>query len=138
MNNLIKKFKLRWVFEFGNDRKPIVGCWDDESPHLSDSAWIKDKTGLKYAVIQGEAIHGHAQHRLLECEGDRFVTFKWVSQVAMPSNSGFIRSTGQVVGLQLLTPENAFTVFMDGSITQKKLTDHDKKFDLKEYQTRVL
>jgi hypothetical protein len=137
MSLLHKKLKLRWVFEF-NNRKPIRGCWDDESPHVSDSAWVKDKTGLKYAVIEGESLIGHAQHRLIECEGERFVTFKWVSQVALPSGMRSVRSTGQVVGLQLLTPENAFTVFMDGTITKRDLTDHDKKFDLKEYQTRVL
>jgi hypothetical protein len=43
-----------------------------------------------------------------------------------------------IVGLQLITPDNSFTVYVDGKIIKKELTAHDKKFDLKEHNTRVV
>lgn len=135
---ILKKYRLRWVFEFMN-KKPIYGIWDNGSPHLSDSAWIKDKTGLKYAVIEGEELHSWGQYRFLECSADRFVTFKWVASVSMPSNmQGSFSSQGDIVGLQLVTEDHSFTIFVDGKFIKKELNKDDKKFDIKEYQTRVI
>lgn len=134
-----KKYRLRWVFEFVN-KKPIIGIWDGGSPHISDSAWIVDKTGLKYAVIEVEELHAWGQYRLVECAADRFVTFKWIANVSVPGGfkTSSYTSSGDIVGLQLVTPDHSFTVFIDGKIIKKELTDHDKKFDLKEYQTKVI
>jgi hypothetical protein len=137
MVGIDKKFNLRWVLEY-RLKKPIYGPWDDSSPHLSDTAWSKDKTGLKYAVIEGEDKYSFTPIRFLECEADRFVCFKWVSAVSMPANMPYIKSSGVIVGLQLITPAFSYTVYIDGTITKKDLTDHDKKFDLKEFQTRIL
>jgi hypothetical protein len=134
--NIRKKFRLRWVFEY-HDRKPIYGVWDNASPHVSDMAWSKTKNGLKYAVIEAEALDGYAIHRIMECEADRFVTFKWIGSVSMPSNAKMV-SGGSIIGLQLLTPDNAFSVFIDGKIEKKELTNHDKKFDLREFRTKVI
>jgi hypothetical protein len=101
-------------------------------------AWSKDKTGLKYAVIEGEEIGRWGIYRLLECTADRFITLKWISVVSMPSSMSHITSTGDIVGLQLITPENSFSVFIDGKIIKKSLSDHDKKLDLREFQTKVI
>lgn len=100
-------------------------------------AWSKDKTGLKYAVVEGEEIGRWGIYRLLECTADRFVTFKWIARVSMPSSAVKV-SGGDIIGLQLVTPENSFSVFVDGKIIKQSLTDHDKKFDLKEFQTKVI
>ncbi len=133
-----KKFRLRWALEY-HHRKPIYGVWDDGSPHQSDSAWIKPKEGLKYAAIEGEELHAWGIYRFLECEADRFVCFKWITAVAVPCfGNAVIRSSGNIIGLQLLTPENAYSCFIDGKITQKKLDDHEKRFDLREFQTGVI
>ena len=137
LKKIEKRYRLRWAFEYVN-RKPIYGVWDNASPHLTDMAWNKDKTGLKYALVEGEEIGRWGIYRLLECTADRFVTLKWISMVSMPCGMSHLTSAGDIVGLQLLTPENSFSVFIDGKIIKKSLSDHDKKFDLKEFQTKVI
>jgi len=135
---LEKKFRLRWALEYKFGRLPSRGVWDNASPHLSDSAWIKDKRDLKFAVIEAEELQTFGQYRMLECEADRFVSFNWVAAVSMPFGMTSITSSGEIVGLQIVTPENSFTVYIDGKIVKKSLTEDDKKFDLKEHNTRVI
>lgn len=133
-----KKYRLRWVLEY-IQKKPIYGIWDNSSDRPEDSAWIRDKTGLKYAAIEAEEMHSWGQYRFIECTADRFVQFKWIAAVSIPGfGSGQVRSAGDIIGLSLITPEHSFTVYVDGKIEKKELSEHDKKFDLKEFKTRVI
>lgn len=135
------RYRLRWRFDFAN--KPSkVGVWNGASDLLSDKAAFVDKTGLIRAAIEVEDRLGCIVKPLVEVDGHRYASAKWLTATNLPaffrrSKVTSMKRQPAIIGLQFLTDSHKVSAFVDGSVSFRDLTDHEKKFNLEEHKLGV-
>jgi len=132
-------FRLRWRFIFADGRQK-VGIWNGTSPRKEDSAWAVNKEGLGAAVIEGENIYTQETKELLAIDGSDYAFAQWEAYSKVPGLgplSGSWRLRCHIYGLTFFTNDKKFTVWINGKIESRPLTDQEKKFKFKEHSAGV-
>lgn len=131
-------YRLRIRFIFSDGKPDWVGGWNSTSQNPVDMACFVKKENLLMAVIEGEKIGAWTVKRLLEIDGHRYATAKWVTALTAPmiAKGDFqYKGAGNIIGLEFQTNDHGYTIFVDGQSKTRKLSEHDKKFKLKEHST---
>jgi hypothetical protein len=131
-------YRLRIRFDF-KDKKSWKSIWNSTSRNPKDMAAYVNKNGLVRAAIEGEKLLGYAQSTLLEIDGHDYVTSQWEASVSVPINPGTktYKRQADIVGLSLITREEKITIFVDGSMSRRNLTEEEKKFKITEHSLGV-
>ena len=123
------RYRLRWRFDFA--QKPTkFGIWNGAG-NPSDGAWKVNKDGLVRAAVEGEDIFTYETRLLAEVQGSDYATCEWDAYTRIP---GFYKSTQPInprvyiAGMSLVSREERLTVFVDGTIGRRPLTDEEKQF----------
>jgi hypothetical protein len=138
INGVKPIYRLRWAFEFKDKIK--IGQWNGASRMPSDMAAFVNKTGLRYAVIEGEEQFTWRVNRLLEVPAADYVSMEWVAAVSAPlglSAGQSARVSGHIIGLTIVTRCKKITVYIDGSLVQRSLSEDERKFKLTEHNIGV-
>jgi len=123
-------YRLRWFFNFKDHKPDSYGGWNSGSQKPNEMAAFKDKNNLSIACIQGEKVGSWVIQNLVTIDGTRFVGFKWVYAASLGGfNPGTFKPTPMVIGMSILTNDEQATVYLDGRVALRKLTDNEK--DLK-------
>jgi hypothetical protein len=126
-------YRLRWRFTF-NDHKPDkIGVWNCVSGNPCDQAWSVNKTNLSRAIIEGEDEKGNVIV-FVDCPAQEYVSMQCEAYTLVPKLD-FKSYTGisYFYGLILITTEKKIKVRKNGKIVVTPLTEHDKKFDIREF-----
>ena len=124
-------YRLRWRFDFTTG-KVIRGSWNQSDP--KEKAWAINKTHLLRAFIEGEMLGRWIVEPLLEIAGQDYASMRWVATASMAGWSrGEVTVPGRIAGLTVITRDDAHTVFIDGSYSNRKLSDYEKAFKLREH-----
>ncbi len=138
----VKFRRLRWRFEFHNNKKPRVGIWDGTSKLDSDSAWAVNKDGLSKVIIESEDRWGFTQVMAV-VDGVDYVSMQWESYAKSPSLGlkkdfvGEVRLRSHIIGLSILTRTKKITCWCNGTVTEKPLKEHDMRWDIHEHKLEV-
>lgn len=126
-------YRLRWRFQFSDGKPDKYGQWNGSQI----AAWSVNKANILYAVIEGEKIGAWSIHEFVRVPGPMYATCKWVAACGVSTKAvgkyGAIQKAGDIVGLTFQTNDEAITVFIDGRIDRRSLTDYERKFKLKEH-----
>jgi hypothetical protein len=130
-------YRLRWNFIWV-DGKTKTGVWNGATNRFEDSAASINKSGLLVAQIHGEVIHHCSQHVLFECEGQDYVTAKWIAATGMGTGIGnwkydAVTLEPNIIGLSFVTRKERVCVYVDGSASRRPNTDEEKLFKLREH-----
>lgn len=132
-------YRLRWVFEF-NNKASVVGQWNGASRHPSDMASFVNKTDLKRAIIEGEEQFTWRLNRLLEIPSADYVNMEWVAAVSAPlnlANEYRRKVSGQIIGMSIVTRDKKITVYVDGSVSERILSESEREFKITEHSIGV-
>lgn len=130
-------FRLRWVFEYSDGKAPRRGVWNGTTNQPGDSAAVVSKENLAYAIIEGEHRHTFEVIRFLVVEGPAYASAQWEAYVRAGNALGIRGSVSprtHIAGLSFLTREERITVFVDGRVLRKPLTDHEKNWNIFEHK----
>lgn len=126
-------YRLRWRFEFLNKTSKFGGWNATETRPEFMAAFVK-KDKLVAAIIEGERISSWGIKRFVEIEGQKYVSTEWLCAVSTAILSpGVEVKQGSVVGMSMMTDSKKITVYIDGQIKVRDLSDYEKKFKLKEH-----
>lgn len=124
-----KLYDMRWRFDYANG---IVkyGKWSSPGNRPEHQAWCQNREGLLRASVEGKNRFNPEDHRpLAECDGHDFVNFQWVAQALCPASlKGLGQPAHQLMGMKLVTRDNEYWCFPDGTIDCKDRPESDKSF----------
>jgi hypothetical protein len=131
-------WRLRWRFVFA-DKADKVGVWNGATNVQSDMAAFINKTNLSFALIEGEIQHTGRRKLFVEIPGQIYAHCQWIAAISAPwalnsINADGIKKRPGIIGLSMTTNEMKYSVFVDGSISQRRLSEHDKKFNFTEHK----
>lgn len=129
-------YRLRWRFDFAG-RPSRAGVWNLASSDDATAAWRVPKDGLVCAVVEGEDMRTQETTVLFSCDGPDYVTCLGEMTARIP-RGGFIGGNDgsplyQLAGITFLTRAERVTVWRDGSVTRRTLTDKEKEFKQHEH-----
>lgn len=134
---LPRNYRLRWRFDYVN-RPTRRGIWDGVGPEGGvESAWRQPKDGLIAALIEGECMKTHEVYVLAEVRGQDYAFAQWDSHVRTGPGIGLKRDFKpfrMTHGLALLTRDERVTVFIDGTVARRPLTDEERGFNFYEHR----
>jgi len=122
-------YRLRWRFDFSDDKRSRFGIWNNSGALATDGAWCVNKTNLLRAAIEAEDTRTWETVALWECDGSEFVNFEWMAGAPMgsPFSSGTVTLRSTIVGMAGISRDFRCEVFVDGSSRRRERSEHDKK-----------
>lgn len=129
-------FRLRWRFDF-TDGRIKYGVWNGASNLESDSAWCVKKDGLLRAVIEGENMRNYSLVTFVEIEGSRYVSAEWIGYARIGNPFAVkhaVTPRTHIGGLSMLTDAEKISVYVNGKVEVRDLTEEEKKFKLHEHK----
>jgi len=127
-------FRLRWRFEFHDGRAPKYGIWNGASGRKEDSAAFVDKTNLLWAIVEGEKVGAWTVKEFFRVSGADYFHAKWDGAVLAPA---FVKESYKaapnIIGLTMLTRNNAYTALVNGKVLQRKITQDERSIRLAEH-----
>jgi len=128
-------YRLRWKFFFTNGKLPKTGVWNGTSQLVSDSAFAINKEFMESVSIEAENLVTNEILTLVNCPKSEYASMQWEAYARMPAffkgNGGTAREN--ISGLSILTSDEKITAWVNGNISREQLSDHDKKFNIKEH-----
>jgi hypothetical protein len=110
--------------------------WNLASDDAATSAWRVPKDGLVRAAIEGEDMRTQETVTLFECPGPDYVTCQGEMTARVP-RGGFInrevKPIHHVAGITFLTRTERVSVWRNGEVSRRLLTEEEKKFKLHEH-----
>lgn len=127
---MIKKYVLRFGFEYHDGRKSWRSQWDRTGPNQCDSAWAQTKTNLRCACIEAKDVQTRQVTTIVQCDGHEFVNFEWLAVIGVPLGAKQVTAEGKNVGAVLVTRNDRITVLSDGTAQIQKRSEADKQLHL--------
>lgn len=132
-HGLIPIYRLRWCFEFPNNRFVYSG-WNCMGN--TKQAWSINKTGLLRAIIQGEKIQHYTVHNLLVIPGQEYAGCRWVGGISAGGWAmGSKTMTPVCLGMTMTNSNKSYTVYRDGQLVEAPLSLYEKQFKLREHRS---
>lgn len=117
---MVKKYRLRWRFDFVN--KPTrIGQWNSSE----QKACFINTDGLLRACIEAEDQTTWEVKTLCECQGADYVQFQWLATFTYDNS---LQGYHALVGLKLKKRYTEVYCYLDGSMTEVKRPEEDLKF----------
>lgn len=118
-DSLIKRFMLRWRFDYSDSKPTVYGHWDDDTEGVASRV---DKTNLRRASIEMLDPSACAPERCVaECDGWDFVNFEWMRVRIMGTGHA------QTVALNLKTRDLVTQVSIRGGVHVRHRLPDEKK-----------
>ena len=135
-------YRLRWRLEYLDGKKTQYGGWNAASQDIKQMAAFKNKDHLARAVIEGEKVGQWVIYPLVEVDGHNFASFEWRVALTAPSFLGRSKmdsytASGDVIGMSILTRDKKITVFVDGQVQTRPLTEYEMGHKLQEHTIGV-
>ena len=131
-------YRFRWRFEYHSNKASVHGVWNDNhnGKDIRHCAWAVDKKDLAQCIIQSENIETFQVENILAVSGKDYASMEWVCQTKVPGGFNSMSATQLdklVLGVSVLTHTERITCWYRGFITRAALTEHDRKFLLREH-----
>ena len=130
----MKHFLLRWRYDF-SDGKVIAGMWSNPGKNQANQAWFHNKEGMIRASIEAKDLATSLISTVAECKGEDFRNFQWMAaaKVKPLGIGGEYSPQSTILGLRLLTRNNAVEAFVNGTGNTRPLTEGEKKIEFATY-----
>lgn len=130
---------LRWRFEFA-DGTSRIGVWNLASEHPADKAANVNKEGMIAAVIEGKNTATKEIKRFFECTRNEYIgcrgeAYTRVSRVI--GLRGKIKPRENVSGITFVLEDREVTVWVNGTVKQKALTEAERERNKHIYEHRL-
>ena len=139
MNTLdFPRYRLRYRFEYFDNKPTVFGKWNHSGNHPSNQAWTQKREGLSRVIIEAKDIVTNEIKTIVDCPGQDYRLLQWIaagflgSRQLKNAGSGVTPMTRNI-GISLWTSEKKIAVFNNGVVHVENLNDHDKKYHFATY-----